>query len=49
MRPLLWWGVDHQKEALFGSRELRDVVIRMRTSDVLLHGAIALFLLEPND
>lgn len=44
MRTLIGRGVDHQQEALFGGRELRDVVIRMRTSDMLLHGAIALFL-----
>lgn len=44
MRTLTGRGVDHQQEALFGSRELRDVVIRMRTADMLLHGAIALFL-----
>jgi hypothetical protein len=41
---LLGRGGHHEQEALLGSRELRDVVVRMRTSDVLLHGAIALFL-----
>jgi hypothetical protein len=44
MRTLLGSGVHHEQEALLGSRELRDVVVRMRTSDVLLHGAIAFFL-----
>lgn len=44
MRTLIGRGVDHQQEALLGGRELRDVVIRVRTSDMLLHGAVALFL-----
>lgn len=44
MRTLLGRGVDHEQEALFCGRELRDVVVRMRTSDMLLHGAITLFL-----
>lgn len=43
-RPLLWWSVDHQREALLGSGELRDVVLGMGTADVLLHGAISLLL-----
>lgn len=45
LRPLLRWSIHHQHEALFGGRELRDVMVRMRTSDVLLHGAIAFLLL----
>lgn len=44
MRTLVGRGVDHEQEALFSGRELRDVVVRMRTSDMLLHGAITLFL-----
>lgn len=44
MRTLIGRGVDHQQEALLGGRELRDVVIRVRTSDMLLHRAVALFL-----
>lgn len=36
--------VDHQHEALFGSRQLRDVVRRMGATDMLLHGAKAFFL-----
>lgn len=44
MCALVGRGVDHQHEALFRRRELRDVVVRMRTPDVLLHGAITLFL-----
>jgi hypothetical protein len=34
----------HQEEAFFGSRELRNVVIRMGPADVLLHGAIPFLL-----
>lgn len=45
LRPLIRRGGDHQHEALLGSRQLRDVVVRMGTADVLLHGAKA-FLLE---
>ena len=44
LHPLLERGVHHHQEALLGSRELRDVMVRMRTSNVLLHGAIAFFL-----
>ena len=49
---LLWWrslgrrGRDHQLEALLGSGQLRDVVLGMRSTDVLLHGAISLFLAD---
>jgi hypothetical protein len=38
-----WRGVDHEVEALFGRRELRNVVVRMSSTDVFLHGAISLF------
>lgn len=31
---------DHQEKALFGSRELRNVVVGMGSSNMLLHGAI---------
>lgn len=37
-------GGNHQDKALLGGRELRNVVIRMRPTDVLLHGAIAFLL-----
>jgi hypothetical protein len=37
-------SVDHEEEALFGRRKLGDVVFRMRSADMLLHGAIPLFL-----
>lgn len=36
--------IDHQQEALFGGRQLGDVVIGMRAADVFLHGAKAFFL-----
>lgn len=42
--PLVWRGVDHQKEALLGGRELRDIVIGMSPSNMLLHGAKAFLL-----
>jgi hypothetical protein len=32
-------------EALFGRRELGDIMLWMGSSNVLLHGAISLFLL----
>jgi len=38
------WRVDHQVEALLGGRQLWDIVFGMRSADVLLHGAEALFL-----
>lgn len=44
MCPLVWRGVDHQKEALLGGRELRDIVIGMSPSNMLLHGAKAFLL-----
>ena len=37
-------GVDHQVEALYGGRQFRDVVLGMSAADVLLHGAVPLFL-----
>lgn len=37
-------GVDHQDEALLGRWELGDVVLGVGTTDMLLHGAISLFL-----
>ena len=36
--------VDHQRKALLGGRQLGDVVVRVGTADVLLHGAVALLL-----
>lgn len=36
--------VDHEQEALFRRRELRDVVLGVRSADVLLHGAVSFFL-----
>lgn len=44
LRTLFGRSGDHQQEALFGSRELRDVVVGVGTSNVFLHGPIALFL-----
>jgi hypothetical protein len=35
---------DHQEKALFCGRELRNVVVGMGPSDVLLHGAITFLL-----
>lgn len=43
-RSLGWRGIDHELEALLGGRQLRDVVFGMRTTDMLLHGAVALLL-----
>lgn len=37
-------GVDHELEALLGGRKLGNVVLWMCSSNVLLHGAIAFFL-----
>jgi len=37
-------GVDHQDEALLGRWELGNVVFGVGTADMLLHGAISLFL-----
>jgi hypothetical protein len=42
MSPLVWRGGHHQDEALLGRRELRNVVVRVGSPDMLLHGAIAL-------
>lgn len=36
---------DHEVEALLRGRELGDVVLGMGAADVLLHGAVPLFLL----
>lgn len=36
-------GIDHEHKALLGRREFRDVVLWMRSADVLLHGAIPFF------
>lgn len=44
MSPLVWRGGHHQDEALLGRRELRNVVVRVGSPDMLLHGAIALLL-----
>lgn len=44
MCALVQGGIDHQQEAFFCCRELRNIVARMRTADVLLHGAKAFFL-----
>lgn len=43
-RALRGRRVDHQRKALLGGRKLGNVVVRVRAADVLLHGAIALFL-----
>jgi hypothetical protein len=40
--------VDHQRKALFGGGELRDVVLWMCAADVLLHRAILLLLRNVN-
>lgn len=42
--PLVQGSIDHQLEALLRGRELRDVVTRVGSSDMLLHGAIAFLL-----
>ena len=44
MSALIRRSVHHQQEALFGGRELGDVVVGMRAPDMLLHGAVAFFL-----
>lgn len=36
--------VDHEQEALLGGGKLGDVMLRMRTANMLLHGAVSLFL-----
>ena len=36
--------VDHQRKALLGRGELRDVVLGVGAADMLLHGAISLLL-----
>jgi hypothetical protein len=36
--------IDHEKKALFCGGELGDVVFGMGSTDMLLHGAISLFL-----
>lgn len=38
------WGADHQREALLGGGQLRDVVLWVGAADVLLHGAVPLLL-----
>lgn len=43
-RPLGWRSRDHKLEALFCCRELRDIMFGVCSSNVLLHGAIPLFL-----
>ena len=45
-RALAGWCVNHELEAFFCRGELGDVVLWMRAPNVLLHGAIALFLKE---
>lgn len=37
-------GIDHEEEALLGGGKLGDVMFGMGSSDMLLHGAIPLFL-----
>lgn len=46
LHPFRGRGVDHQQEALLGRGELRDVVLRVRPPDMLLHRTIAFFLEE---
>ena len=43
-RSLGWRGIDHELEALLGRRQLRNVMLGMRSSYVLLHRAISFFL-----
>lgn len=43
-RTLRGRGIDHELEALLGSRQLGDVVFRVRATDMLLHRAISFFL-----
>jgi len=43
---LLGRGADHEQEALLGRGELGDVMLRMGAADMLLHGAISLFLCD---
>ena len=44
MSSLVRRGSDHQDKALLRRRELRNIVVRMGPTDVLLHGAITLLL-----
>lgn len=37
-------SIDHHDEALLGRRELRNIMLGMGTTDMLLHGAISLLL-----
>lgn len=39
-----WRGINHELEALFCRRQFRNVMFGMRSADMLLHGAISLFL-----
>lgn len=41
---LAWRGVDHQEKTLFSRRELGNVVLGMRSTNMLLHGTIPLLL-----
>jgi hypothetical protein len=43
MATVLRRCVDHKKKALFGCGKLGDVVLGMRSTDMLLHGAVPLF------
>lgn len=44
LRSLGRRGVDHELKTLFGCRKLRDVMLWVCSSNVLLHGAITFFL-----
>ncbi len=45
LRSLARWGAYHEEEALLGRREFGNVVLWMRSTNMLLHGAISLLLL----
>lgn len=40
----MWRGIDHELEALLGRWQLRDILLWMSSSDMLLHRPVSLFL-----
>lgn len=44
LRSILRWCINHQEKALLCCGKLRDVMLRVGSPDMLLHGAISLFL-----
>lgn len=40
-----WRSIDHQMEAFFSSRKLRDIMFRVRPTDMLLHRSVSFLLM----